>query len=1049
MNISNIRRMLHDRYAHVKEFRPSVFRARYTRNKRVVGIYFFDCSKELFEPGFDLDAYQDQLLSEDYYAHPGADQWNFYLYFVCDKDGYDSVIRSSRASEIESNKEYARKYLITEDLLEHEFSLLSTLSRKAAETPAEDLSVRWIKKLKKYGLDGAFMPDVSRTQVVDRYIQGKPILEDLDREADQTTAGELIPSFIRCLKLKPNGYRPYPRQRDFEFGLSNLIEGINGSGKTSLLEAIELWICGQTLRNYEQPEDFRTVGIQFADDGGFEWNKLVNNNVYRKRDLIWYGNHYAKGNRLCFGFNRFNFYNSDAAASLANEADQKTVNDALSSLILGATANIIEERLQALLPLFRQHQISYQRELTALKREIRQAEDELSTLKPTGEKKRNIFLRFVDELKRIGWRGAIPKDQDSTMGDFLQDLGRVSSCIKECQSQLSWLPSFSLSSIRAEEKTLAKLIKKVEKTSQDISVAESVVKNLTEKTEIESLEIKKINALKRYVFDKESSKLTDLGDAISRNQEEKKRFSHAKAITKDIDLRKYAGVDDSISKLESKYSALLIKHHEEVDAWKKRIEELENKRGRIARLGEEIRSKGLELLSEDPNVKSCPLCGAMYKTGQLAARIGEQREDSGGTNLLADSIANLNKAKAEFDEVEKATEELRRIKNAALILLDAADVSKLGLAEAVKRISDLPQLLLRLSGDLDELLALKDRLENKGLLEEEYRALAQWFREKYSAVSLDYGSRDEFERFRKDKEQTFNTLSTSRLSREKEVLSKLIKKKESTIQGYFSFHPVQEEGEMELKGRYNQVKNAVKLLKETSQKISVSPEETIADLSVRLRELEASHDQFQRSRKYLEESAHIREMNEKKIASARSQLAVVKEKKNRADIAINTITEILEHDTKEKHLHTFLQSNMNDIADTFRLIHAPREFSKIELDDEDAGVLLLIRQGSGIKSPITRISSGQRAALALSIFITLNRRLTKAPPLMIFDDPVPHVDDLNILSLLDYLREVTIAGQRQLFFTTASQKVATLFKKKFDFLGPELKSIKLERELTT
>jgi len=1040
--------MLHDRYADVKEFKPSVFRACYTHNQRVVGIYFFDCSKKLFEPGFDLDEYQDQLLSEDYYGHPGAVQWNFYLYFVCDKDGYDSLIRSSRASKIGSNKEYARKYLITEELLERELSLLPTLSRKAIETPTEDISVRWIEKLKKHGLDGAFMPNVSRVQVVDRYIQGNPILEDLGREADQKTAEELIPSSIRCLKLKVNGYRPYPQQRDFEFGLSNLVEGINGSGKTSLLEAIELWMCGRTLRNYRQIEDFGTVGIQFVGSEGFEWNEPVADEIYRKRDLLWYGNHYAKGNRLCFGFNRFNFYNSDAAMSLANEADHKTVNDALSSLILGATTNIIEERLQALLPLFKQHQSSCERELAAFKREIRQAEEQLSALKPPVEKKRDIFLPFVEELKRIGWRGAIPKDEDSTMRDFLQDLGRASSCIKECQSQLSWLPSASLSRIRAEEKTLAKLIEQVEKTSQDIRDAESVVKNLTEKIEIESLEIKKINALKRYVFDKEVSKLTGLGDAISRKKEEKKRFSHAKAITKDIDLKKYASREDSISKLESKYGALLTKLHEEVDACKKRIKELENKRGRIARLGEEIRSKGLEVLSEDPNVKSCPLCGAKYKPGQLAERIGEQREDSGGADLLVDSITNLSKAKTEFDEVETATEELRRIKNAALILLDAADVSKLGLAEAVKRISALPQSLAHLSGDLDELLALKDRLENKGLLEEEYRSLAQWFREKYSAVSLDYRTRDEFERFRTDKEQTFNTLSTTSLSGAREVLSEHIEKKESRIQGYFSLHPAREEGELELKGRYDQVKNAVKLYEETSQKISVSPKETIAELSVRLRELEASYDQFQRSRKYLEESARIREMNEEKIESARSQLAVVQEKKDRADIAINTITEILEHDTKEKHLYTFLQSNMSDIKETFRMIHAPREFSNIELDDEDAGVLLLIREGSGIKSPITQISSGQRGSLALSIFMTLNRKLTEAPPLMIFDDPVSHVDDLNILSFLDYLKEVAIAGQRQLFFATASQKVATLYKKKFYFLGTEFKSIKLERELT-
>jgi chromosome segregation protein len=83
------------------------------------------------------------------------------------------------------------------------------------------------------------------------------------------------------------------------------------------------------------------------------------------------------------------------------------------------------------------------------------------------------------------------------------------------------------------------------------------------------------------------------------------------------------------------------------------------------------------------------------------------------------------------------------------------------------------------------------------------------------------------------------------------------------------------------------------------------------------------------------------------------------------------------------------------------------------------------------------VSSGQRAAYVLSIFLALNSRLKFAPPVILIDDPIAHIDDLNTLSFLDYLRDIAIAGQRQIFFTTANDKIAALFERKFDFLGPD------------
>jgi len=66
---------------------------------------------------------------------------------------------------------------------------------------------------------------------------------------------------------------------------------------------------------------------------------------------------------------------------------------------------------------------------------------------------------------------------------------------------------------------------------------------------------------------------------------------------------------------------------------------------------------------------------------------------------------------------------------------------------------------------------------------------------------------------------------------------------------------------------------------------------------------------------------------------------------------------------------------------------------------------------------------------------------------MLIDDPVAHVDDLNTLSFLDYLRDLAATGQRQIFFATADEKLAAIFTHKFSFLGEqEFKSYELARE---
>lgn len=77
------------------------------------------------------------------------------------------------------------------------------------------------------------------------------------------------------------------------------------------------------------------------------------------------------------------------------------------------------------------------------------------------------------------------------------------------------------------------------------------------------------------------------------------------------------------------------------------------------------------------------------------------------------------------------------------------------------------------------------------------------------------------------------------------------------------------------------------------------------------------------------------------------------------------------------------------------------------------------------------MSTGQRTALVLSVFFQMNLTADYTPAFLLLDEPVANIDDLNILALIDFLREFVIIHHRQIIVTTANQNVAKLFRRKF------------------
>lgn len=162
------------------------------------------------------------------------------------------------------------------------------------------------------------------------------------------------------------------------------------------------------------------------------------------------------------------------------------------------------------------------------------------------------------------------------------------------------------------------------------------------------------------------------------------------------------------------------------------------------------------------------------------------------------------------------------------------------------------------------------------------------------------------------------------------------------------------------------------------------------------------------------------------------QISTLQQRIERFRKAQGVLSEIRKEHSLSAAMESTLRLNRTAIEAIFLSIHSPAEFSGL-----GSTIATLVRKADNSQAKLSEISTGQRAAFGLSIFLAQNSQLSIAPPVVLIDDPIAHVDDLNSLSFLDYLREIAITGRRQIYFATANDKLATLFERKFEFLGSE------------
>lgn len=998
---------------------------KYCYNQSTIGTYFIDYGDN--DINVDLREYQEKYISSEYFKIPGYYQWNYYLIFL--RESY----KEEDKLLIEKDNIFTRKFVFTPDDLAKYFDY-----KKSNKSVDADIVNVWKEKLKAVDLDEVYSQS-PYTQAVPRYLNNE-VIKDI--EVDQQYTGPhrgLTIKNISNLILK-NDYRQYPKlTRDFIFGRVNLITGVNGTGKTSVLESIELIITGKSNRDPSFNEENNCIEVTYNDDSSLKDRYTPGDNAkYRERDIAWYSSAYKTGNELYRSFNKYNFYDSDAAYNLAYNSDIGSLSKYFSSIALGPEFNLIQNRLNGFKERLSKENSNRKRIIEEeMDRKIN-AELTLESIKATSDPE-VYFKSFISYAKEIEWNKQLPIKFDETYTDFEENYQTALSYINSL-NQLS--ATIKLRNVHSWAEELNKIEKALDDCNKNNIQIVAINKTIAEKNEILAnayLKFQVLVSAKKFFEDQSSFKLWGLDEKINTLSSEIKKAIRVIEQTENISDK---NIFNNSSTLISYKKELLNKKaflQEKQKQLGTQIENLKVNLDSLQVIVSEIKSSGKQYISLNRNADTCPLCETKYPYNELSNRISQIAQNIKENIAIAELNNQLLALNEELMILNSLIKDVELVEMAVSNIDNDSNYLQLSFIEINNLIVALKSKLSQDTSEYSEFLKLKQVFTDKELYEEDFNRTKEKFENNFPDIQFTVDHKDQYERINIEIKKVISDLE-SLLKTEKDILLDLENNQKLIILAvapginYLSF-------DSELKYRIEILTKGISYYAKLKEYLSYSEVEDISDIDQKVNKLIQLYEEIKKSisdQKEFQLANHIILEAEKIIKSLQPEC-------KRLDEGLKTINDILDNHNESTVLSNFMESNVKEIQEIFQNIHTPNEFSKIAFSPE-SNTVLLKRRIDAVEVPIHKISSGQRSALALSIFIALNKQLKQGPYLILFDDPVTYTDDLNILSFLDYLRMLVIHEHKQLFFATANQKLAGLFEKKFSFLGnTDFKIFPLER----
>ncbi|NOT50079.1 MAG: AAA family ATPase [Chitinophagaceae bacterium] len=991
-------------------------------------IIYFDSTNKWTDESFL--SHIETIVASEYFEQPGYLQWNYYYYFISAPDIISKY--KARKKDVIKDEAYARKEVLTETQLASFLNAQNSVSAISAHELTTDLYSIWVNFLREKKLffvyNEADYPNYKRA--VEDYIEG---IEFNDVPDSISTGHSDEPILNRINSLELTTFRKYPaHDGPFVFGDVNLIKGPNASGKTSFFNALELIITGSSTSG-PPSQDYN---IKIIDGGGHEWAYPIGN-VYKERDTHWYKSAMTRGHNLSGNFARFNYYTSDAAFVLKqnNERSQNNLEEIIADIALGREVNRLEERILEFGKRFGDWKDIFIGEEERLNNESAEKNHTLEEIQKEVKDPTTYRDNLITALKDNVWKYAEKQYIPEFLASLEQSIESVENNLNAIQNKSISREELTLLGVRSQIKALQG------KQTQISGLREKLLADRREIADQNRIKLqasglidhtKELNSYYTHKFFDRINGFDEKLKTVRINLENADNIKKQSATLTNVDfLTKDPTKSRKLSEIESEISGKQKDAKNEISRIKLQIETLEKGVNALTRITAEIKALGNAYLKEDQSALDCPLCNNTFtKHEDLAKAIEKTKDTFSNSEILITQRDTLKGKEKELNELNQQFAVLEQLRPVCL-LLENISWDKNSYEDLAKLLAENEAKVISLNEELGELNIVNSQFSTDNISEKRFKELKTKIESELKVTLLDLSTLTKAD-----------VLLTGRVHVATTALDRLegdIGKSEKDYQAIFDSSLPNEEA---IALRLTILEGVENSIQQVLLHIDFPDDTnlyTIADrtnlvrsaFSVYKREFESSSSQSQSIGLLKDELQRLSE-----------QLIETQKKKDRTLSAYTELSNLSTEHSKARFLGEYIEKNKGEIVNIFLLIHSPKEFSDIKLENNQIKVIGL----DGEPRTLDEISTGQRAALALSIFISLNKKLTNGPNVIFLDDPVAYVDDLNVLSFLDYLRELILKTNRQLFFATANDDLAFLFKKKFEFIGPEkFKTIPLSR----
>jgi len=1027
MEKASIVEKIEAKFGPVTKVRPGVFKANEFFKGRNYAVRYFQLDANVFDIVGRLNAYQEDLMAETFFDPevPADLRWNHYLYLLADADALESYQEfSSVKAKIEGDRTYSRKVILTKT--EFEEMLLEEPVEVSPCLPL-DVSHQWIRHLEERKLSFVLDDQTSAPKSARLIKEGHkesyvPPSSVSEISGPERRAGG---QFLTTLEIE--SFRSYPSQKKFEFGGVNLIFGANGVGKTSLLEAVEYLYCGGSKRSGENIEGATVRGWFIGSEDPMITSSSTNAAVFRDRNAHWYSKIDVRKPTLIESFAKFNFLDTDAAVRLStsNDSEERLKND-IARLLLGTEVEKMSSKLSRVGEKLKE-EIRYsdknievgQEKILASKERL---ESELSSPKMSDA----LYVDLCHVLGRCGWL-KVPKSKGLSV-EFRDALHSANSAAKEIETRSSkdaTLEPELISEIIVEQ---GLNLKEAEDLSERIKKILFEKNGASRKEESLKESVSRIRNLLQYArsgFTRKISEKSVLCDQYENMQERLALVgSELGEFPQELDLE--INLHEAYKSCFGKIGAL----KDRVTSLSGEVKTLESTMESVAVLKQRLLSAASEIISTTHNREHCPLCRTRFEAKELEERMGNKL-DSVEEKMLLDAQKQLDGAFETLTREEHLFGVLERLKS--FVGLQRS----LTIKQAVDAFRKTNATLNQVEKDILKLDEELKYLEKKGLSESDLHKLL--FESELDALPAS----EELESMQSDVEDLLkkNFANQEKLKTDLSLAEEKISNLTDMPTGSDEDSP-----DRKIQGLRDRIADLNNLHSAVAALDSVLNNFRSIGKGILRQQLGQARDLAERLELAVQSELHSDEAVQKlkgEISVLTESLDAERSARLRLNEADSLIDEMVNQVREGTLSDQVLRSHAADIGAIFSTIHAPNEF---KVDVSNGGALNLTRVESNDHVSLVQMSTGQRAAYALSLFLSMNKSLVAGPPVILMDDPIAHIDDLNILSFLDHLRDIAIKGSRQIFLATADAKLAGLFRQKFRFMGEDgFREFKLAR----